>query len=280
MEPPGRSRADSKRSPLVPTLLRDLVLKEISLVDRPANEGARITIFKRDASSDSNGVDPAGRKAGIQKKGEEMPDDNKKVTDLEEEVKSLKAKLAEYQKRAEDAEAKVTEVTKAKDAAANDEVVKIDDKTEVRKSVVGDATFAVIKAQQAQIAHERSARELVEVAKRAETEFGNFPGEAIAKAKALVSLAALPEEPRKTLEEMLKAGNAALGKSFTSIGSSGHSPSFGGSADEQLDNLAKAKAKEENIDFHKAYDAVLASPEGKRLYNESLGDARARARAN
>lgn len=151
-------------------------------------------------------------------------------------------------------------------AAANDEVLKVGD-IEIRKSAVGETYFAIAKAQQAEIAKERDARELLVFEKRAETEWPALPGEPVAKAKALRSLQKLDEADRKVLETMLKSGNSALKQSFRELGKGG-----GDGADspgDKIDALAKVYEKEHKVSFAKAYTAVLDTDEGRELYAAS-----------
>jgi hypothetical protein len=90
--------------------------------------------------------------------------------------------------------------------------------TEVRKSAVGEASFAFMKAQQAEIQKARDEADMERLQKRAETEIGHLPGEAIAKAKVLKAINAMGEEDRKVLDTMLKAGEAAITKGFSTFG--------------------------------------------------------------
>lgn len=273
----------------MPKVLKELQLTEISLVDRPANEEARITVFKRkDAKPGSKGADPAYREEGADVEDEEdnMPDETKKVADLEKQVAVLTEQKSDLEKalsaqeaKTAAAEAKVAEITKARDVAASDEVLKVGD-VEVRKSAVGDATFSVIKAQQAQIQKERDERELLELTKRAEADYGSLPGEPIAKAKALMAMTRLPEAERTALEAMLKSGNVALSKSYAPLPGGRAAPAISGNADEKLNALAKAKAEKESVNFYKAYQDVLETDEGRELYKQSLAEQRDRIRAN
>lgn len=151
-------------------------------------------------------------------------------------------------------------------AAANDEVLKVGD-LEIRKSAVGDANFAIFKAQQAEIAKERDARELLEFQKKAETDFAALPGEPIAKAKALRAIGKLDETDRKALEAMLKSGNDARRGTFKELGKGG-----GDGADtssDKLEAMAKTHAEAHKVSFAKAYDAVLKTDEGAALYAAS-----------
>jgi hypothetical protein len=154
-------------------------------------------------------------------------------------------------------------------AAASDEVLKVGD-LEIRKSAVGDANFAIFKAQQQEIAKERDAREILEFTKMAETLYPTLPGEPIAKAQALRAMQKLGENERKALETMLKSGNDARKATFREIGGSGGNGAD--MPDDKLDVLAKTHATKAGISFEKAYDAVLKTPEGAELYAASRSD--------
>lgn len=198
-----------------------------------------------------------------------MSDNTKAVADLEKAVADLTANLAAEVTKREIAEASLkAEVTK-RETADKDEVLKTVDGVEVRKSAVGEAVFAIVKAQEARIAKAEAEKALAEVTKRVETEFGTLPGEAVAKATAFQALAKLPEAERATIETMLKSGEAALAAATTEKGS-GRSPT--GDANDQLEALAKAKAgaNASKAAIAKAYAEVLDTDEGSALYAESL----------
>lgn len=131
----------------------------------------------------------------------------------------------------------------------NDEVIKIDD-TEIRKSEVGAAQFAVIKSQQARIekaekqaAEERDRRQMSEFSKRADAEFAHLPGETVAKAELLKAVDALPENVKKTFEEVMKAGEAAIKLAFEKLG---HNPrkdveKDGNAFEKRVDEIQKSE---------------------------------------
>lgn len=116
--------------------------------------------------------------------------------------------------------------------------------------------------------HEEIAkRETLELTKRAEDELGNLPGDTDAKVSLLKAVNGIKDEAhRKTINELLKAADTNLAKSFETRGTG--EPAVG-SAEERLESLAKAHAKEKDLSFAKAYAEVLETDEGKRLYAES-----------
>lgn len=198
---------------------------------------------------------------------EAKKDPKASADDMSEE--DCKKCLADALKAHTDAE--VEKVTKA---AAEDEVIKIADPAdasksiELRKSVVGEQMFMFAKAQQAEIAKSREEAEIVTLTKQAETDLGNLPGTPVAKAKVLKAINGMPEETKKSFLDMLKAGNAALKAGFRPLGLE-----KGGDAtdpESQLEKMAADYAKANNVAKSIAYDAILKTDDGKRLYRESL----------
>lgn len=206
-----------------------------------------------------------------------MSEDIKKVAELEAQLAAVTKKNEELEAAAKKVKADLETATKAKDAAEKDEVLKVGD-TEVKKSAVGAATFAVLKAQEARIAKAEADAEIVTLTKRAEADYGYLPGEPVAKAKVLKGMAGMDEEARKALDVMLKAGDAALKSQMREIGMSG----AGNGEDDpvvKFDAVVKKYASEHQVSIAKAQDAISATPEGQALYAEARAEQRARARA-
>jgi len=228
-------------------LIKELRLDEISAVDYPAQEGARAVIMKRDVNREADDV----------------------------------ADIAEITKRAEAAEAKVAELTKKLEAAeaiakrADEEVLKVGE-TEIRKSAVGAEMFAFAKAQNEALAKARDEAELSTLAKRASIEFGALPGTDIAKAKILKAAAGMPEDVAKALTDALSAGNAAMKLGFEKAGMSRGAPV--GSAQDEIDTLAKARAAKDGISFAKA--ATIIMDENPELYKRADAEHAARVKGN
>jgi hypothetical protein len=289
-------------------ILTGLRLDKIAAVDKPCQEHATMTIMKRATSTDAaNGVNPAGDPAGdhVDKKEKPMSDEAKKVADLEKAVADLtkRAEAAEAAKAAADALAKMSDKEKehlaglkdedakkaftamsAEDrakaigkAVENDEVLKFDG-AEIRKSAVGEAQFAFMKSQQAriakqdeEIAKERDARVMSDLRKRADDEFSHVPGSTDERAAMLKALNGMDEAVRKSFEAVLKAHEEVVKNAFNTMGH-GNGKVAEGSADDQLDKMAKAHATKNNVPFAKAYTEVLATEEGRALYSKSLAE--------
>ncbi len=149
---------------------------------------------------------------------------------------------------------------------------------EIRKSVVGEAAFAVMKGQQKDIEEankiaksERDKRQISELAKQAELLYPNLPGDEVSKGQVMKALKEMPKETQETLSTMLKSGNEAIetAQLFKEIGAGG-TPVEDGSATDKLNKMAIAKAKEDNTTEAVAYDSILKTPEGNALYEKSL----------
>lgn len=165
-----------------------------------------------------------------------------------------------------DAKAQSVAVTKALEG---DETLTVEGAT-IRKSEVGDAVFAVFKAQDAEIrkAREQSEveiakRELTESIAKAERDIPYLPGEPALKGRALLAINKMDGDVAKTLEAMLKSGDEAFRRLTHEVG---HNQPSADSPEAQLDALAEAYAKEEGVSFQKAYSEILDSEAGSKLY--------------
>lgn len=169
--------------------------------------------------------------------------------------------------------AKAVEATKAEIAeiAKGDEVITVGETT-IRKSVVGEATFAAMKAQQAQIAVGIEKAEVADFTKIAETTYGHLTGEPVAKGNALRSLSKLEKADCETIVAMLKGGEKAMKDALTVKGQDGSRPGDG-SAQGELDKMVDDyMAKNAGKSRFEAMDAVSKTAEGKSLYTKSIDE--------
>lgn len=159
-----------------------------------------------------------------------------------------------------------------KKAEGDPVVYKAADGTEYRKSA-GDVIIALVKradASDALAKSEKEKRENAELAKRANEEFKNLPGTEAEKAALLKSLESIPDEAaRKSAIAAVKAGDSAISDAYTRKGAGGGSVTES-PAVAQLDTMAKKYAADNKVDFAKAYTHVVNTPEGSKLYEESL----------
>jgi len=255
-------------------IMRAFKLNEISAVDRPAQIHARMTIMKRDNAAHRGSTPDHGDNdmSDIEKKVGEL---ETQIADLTKKLETEAAKVVDLTKKLETADAALEKAKKDTDAAKGDEVLKVGE-TEIRKSEVGDKTFAAMKAQQDEVKKAREAAELIGLEKRAETELGHLPGETVAKAKVLKAIGGMGEEDRKALDAMLKAGEKAVSEAMKAKGVDNAGER--GNDEEELEKLAKAYATEHKVDMVKARAAVMDTDEGRAIYKR-MTEAAAKAAA-
>ncbi len=276
----------------MPNLLKNLHLEELSLVDRPANAQAMVSLFKRDNSYVEE----------ITKMTDEM--EAKVKAYMEEKAcgkeEAMKALGYDMEKAAEEVTEEVAaeEVDKAEEATAEEidlETLKADVETLkaenefLRKGLIENGF--VIKAEA--------------IEKKAEVEMMDIEGEMVAKSdipapvlKALEAAAvekadieltkrageALPHfdvtvakalvekfAEEDAIMEALKAADAAFEAAMQEFGKSDVDGEFASSAD-KLDALVKSYMDDNQLkksDYAKAYAAVAKTEEGKSLINKS-----------
>ena len=281
----------------MPNLLKNLHLEELSLVDRPANAQAMVSLFKRDNSKEE-----------ITKMNEEMEAKVKAYMEDKgcgrgEAMKALDMYMEKADEAAEEVAEKAAPEVEAVEAPEIDvEALKADverlseENQHLRKGLI-EAGY-VIRADS--------------IEKKAEEEMMDIEGEMVAKStiptpvlKALEAAAVAKREHElekadieltksagevlphfeagaaKTLLKsfseddaimvMLKAADAAFAASMQEFGKSDVDGEFATSAD-KLDALVKSYMDENQLkksDFAKAYAAVAKTDEGRTLINKS-----------
>jgi hypothetical protein len=110
-------------------------------------------------------------------------------------------------------------------AAESDEVLTTVDGQTLRKSVVGEAMFSIVKSQDARLRDQATAlkaetekRVDAELRKRVSDEFAHLPGTEDERFELLKAAQALPEAARKTLEEGLKKAETVAAGAFSTLG--------------------------------------------------------------
>jgi len=283
-------------------ILHKFKLNEISAVDRPAQIHATALIMKRakldpDLPGDEDSpkkTKSAGKSVDTKTKtpgGSKMPKE-KTLDELTSENETLKKQMAVlttlsafsdeektfYKGLDESAQAafiaksaqdRTDEVEMSKSA---DPVIYTSlDGSQFRKSddsrIVASAKRADLMEKRFNEAAEKSNDLSLE--KRAAVELGKLPGEAKVHINILKALDTIKDETdRAAALTAIRAGAHAMTKNFERRGSS--EEGGGKTALEQLDNIAKKHAKDNNMDFYKAYDEVLKTPEGSELYSQTL----------
>ena len=271
----------------MPNLLKNLHLEELSLVDRPANAQAMVSLFKRDTSEEEITKMTDEMEAKVKAYMEE------KACGKEEAMKALgydmekeeEAEAAEMEKSAEEATAEEIDLDALK---ADVETLKAENER-LRKGLIEngyviktDAIEKKAEAEMMEVSGEMVAKSdipapvlkaLEEAAvEKADIELTKRAGEAlphfdISVAKSLV--AKFSDE--EIIMEALKAADAAFDAAMQEFGKSDVDGEFATSAD-KLDALVKSYMDDNQLkksDYAKAYAAVAKTDEGKTLVNKS-----------
>ena len=273
----------------MPNLLKQLELEELSLVDRPANAQAMVSLFKRDTSGEDMSEETNVEKMSDDMKAKLKPYMDKGMSEEE----AMKAYNMDMKKSEEATEEAAPEVEKADEEEAAvevvDEVATLKAENErLRKSLIENGF--VIKAEA--------------IEKKAEVEMIEVEGEMVAKSdiptpvlKALEALAVekadveltkragetLPHFETKVAKELLKfdlgeevmAALKAADKLFegtmVEFGKSDADGEFA-SANDKINALVKNYMEEHDMkksQYAIAYAAVAKTDEGKALIAKS-----------
>jgi len=254
----------------LPSLLTKLHLEELSLVDRPANAQAMVSLFKRDNSNEDitkmTEEMEAKVKANMKEKGygrdeamKALGYDMDKAQDGSPEVAEDTAKAEEVNPLEAEVEALKAEIEELNKSAS---LEKSDDKIEVSGEMISksDIPAPVLKAL------EVAAFEKADIAltKRAEEALPHFD---LAVAKSLVEKFSESEE----IMVALKAADSAFEASMQEFGKSDVDGEFASSKD-KLDAIVKSYMDDNQLkksDYAKAYAVVAKTDEGKSLINKT-----------
>ena len=279
----------------MPNLLKNLHLEELSLVDRPANAQAMVSLFKRDNSEEEitkmNEEMEAKVKAYMDDKGcgrgeamKALGYDMEKADEADEEV-SEKSDLEAVEAPEVDVEALKADFDRLSaenqhlrkglidngyviradsiEKKAEEEMMDIDGEMVAKSDIPAPVLKALEAAAVAKREHEIEKADL-ELTKKAEEILPHFEAGA---AKSL--LKSFSED--EAIMVMLKAADAAFAASMQEFGKSDVDGEFATSAD-KLDALVKSYMDENQLkksEFAKAYAAVAKTDEGKALITKS-----------
>ena len=282
----------------MPNLLKNLHLEELSLVDRPANAQAMVSLFKRDNSEEEitkmNEEMEAKVKAYMDDKGcgrgEAMKALGYDMEKADEAVTEEVAEKAAPEVEAVEAPEVDVEALKADfdrlsaenqhlrkglidngyviradsiEKKAEEEMMDIDGEMVAKSDIPAPVLKALEAAAVAKREHEIEKADL-ELTKKAEEVLPHFETGA---AKSL--LKSFSED--EAIMVMLKAADAAFEASMQEFGKSDVDGEFATSAD-KLDALVKSYMDENQLkksEFAKAYAAVAKTEEGKALITKS-----------
>lgn len=154
-----------------------------------------------------------------------------------------------------------------KSAAVVDEKHTMMDGSVIAKSAAG-ALFATIKSQDMQLRKMQEEQLMQKALTAVSVDFGNLPGEPLAKAKAVMGLNALDPVTRTWITDTLKAADTLYKERRQPAADP--TADGGATAYEKLETMAKAHAATHKVSQAVAYDAVLKTEQGRALYQQSL----------
>ena len=259
----------------MPALLKNLMLEELSLVDRPANAQAMVSLFKRDDSHEEVMKEQEIQETyATEKMADGCPDCTAEKMCAEHEMKKSDAEIA---LEAEVEKLKADNERLRKGLIENGYVIKADviekkapvEMMEIEGEMVAKADIPapVLKAlEAAEVAKKQHEIEKadIELTKRAGEALPHF---AVDVAKSL--LKSFSEE--ETIMEALKAADAAFAAAMQEFGKSDVDGEFATAAD-KLDALVKSHMDTNHMkksDYAKAYAAVAKTAEGKTLITKT-----------
>lgn len=251
----------------MPVRLKGLRIKRVSLVDSPANEEARLVLFKRKGADgpteEDQPMDELKQMLATLTDGVKTLLAREETGALEKEISALSAQADELAKRLDalDAEPEPTpeEVEKAAIAALPEAM-----REKYQKALASEAE-AVEKAKKAE--DERAVAEHVEKAKG----LNSAPAKAEELGALLKRVAdGVSEEDFGELERVLKGMNEAArgGEIDKARGVGGADPNGDGSAESQLMAMAKVlvEKSEGKLDMVEALAKVSTDPENAETY--------------
>ena len=281
----------------MPNLLKNLHLEELSLVDRPANAQAMVSLFKRDNSKEEitkmNEEMEAKVKAYMEDKGcgrgeamkaldmymEKADEAAEEVAEkADSDVEAVEAPELDVDTYKADAERLYNENRHLRkglidagyvirgdsiEKKAEEEMMDIDGEMVVKSDIPAPVLKALEAASVAKREHELEKAD-IELTKSAGEVLPHFEAGA---AKTL--LKSFSEDD--AIMVMLKAADAAFAASMQEFGKSDVDGEFATSAD-KLDALVKSYMDENQLkksEFAKAYAAVAKTDEGRTLINKS-----------
>ena len=272
--------------------LADVELNEISLVDKGANQHAKIGIWKRAPMDDMKKPLTSAQKAAMKLNMDKGMDEDAAreaamkttakgdgtvtVEELKKQLEDLQVQVTGLTKRAEDAESANADLTKSAEEAgldivegklakrADEEFVEIGGER-LAKSLVPAPVLKALESQAADIAKMKSEARNVELAKRGTDELPNLSGTPLAKGRLLEAVGDDAE-----LVKALKSADAAIAKAATEYGSATIDE---GSADFRLNKMATDYALAKGVAFESAYAEVTKAGDGLKLLAEQRQQA-------
>ena len=275
--------------------LKSLRLEEISLVDEPASPGAVVILAKnRTATPKGVAVETVSAIAKAtshlnQGKGDSAPmsvtkedltkaleaalgpiakrldahDTMIRKASMSDDEKAAYEKMSDDEKAAYDAMSEDDKAAKMKKMDTKDAKKEDDEVAKARSDVAKSIAVAVEKATAPLMSRitdfeKREAR--TNIAKKYEKA---IKASGLDADEVVAILAKADDATRELLTKSWESLGAQVEALFTPVGKASAAT---GSSEQKLETLAKNRSTEKNISFEKAYDEVLTTDEGRRLY--------------
>lgn len=155
-----------------------------------------------------------------------------------------------------------------KSAAVADETHTMLNGTVIAKSAAG-AMYDVLKSQDAELRKMRDEQLMQKAIAQTAADFGNLPGEPLAKAKAVMGLNALDVATRTWVTDTLKAADTLYKERRQPVADAGVADDE--SVDAKLEKMAKEHAATHKVSHAVAYAAVMNTEQGRELYKQLEG---------
>lgn len=257
--------------------LKQLVVNEVSGVDRGANEGAKVALWKREKTGQNSGENNMTPEE-LEKRLAELEKSNSELSVLAKMTDAEKSHFESLEGEAQadflkaDSETRQTLIENAKKKKEEEEKM-----GDLKK---GDSeSNQILKQAQDNLSAEIKKREALEARiEKMETEkqFNDFKDSIVkripdiksdAKADLAKSLYEMEDTLRESVIKELESANKVKEDYFFEKGTAQQ-----GSDDpeSQLEGLVKAYMDKHSVDYTKAYQAVTATQEGAVLYNKAL----------
>lgn len=226
----------------MPTELKDLELFEVSLVDAGDDPLAKVTLFKRKGNSDMSDE--------VMKTKEDV---EKELTEANETIETLKAKVEEL-------EAKEVEIEKAK---TDEDTIEIDGE-KIQKSAIPATVLKALEKERAAKEELQKAADKSALEKRAVETFKNMKGTPEQKGRLFKFVEADAE-----LMEILRAVDALFANLTQEVGDTEVAKEMKEAKDLVEEEVSKLQTVDKSLTYHQAYAKLASTPEGLQLITKT-----------
>lgn len=267
-------------------IISEILIKELSVVDAPTQEGATVILIKSNQTEKAKKMDKTTK---METEQGDLPtvDSDKKVKELIDIVERLKqiislgfAERKTYEsmdmEKRENFLSSTTEQRSAITRAADESdpvVYTTLDGVAMRKSV-GEAMLSMYKSND-DLRKRLDASDAIILQKNLEervvVELPHMTGTVSDRAALLRAVDSMPEVNRVGALSALKAQNTAMAKAFEIQGVVADQRALDHSPSAKLESMAKAMAdKNQDLSNEAAFSQILNTAEGQKLYADSM----------